>query len=47
MKEEFVTRYVLKEGKLEPLKIKKSEAFKDVAFILKRDKAFLEAMKDL
>jgi len=45
--EEFVTRYILRDGKLHPFKVSKKEAFKDVDFILKRDKKFLEAMKNL
>jgi hypothetical protein len=47
MKEEFVTRYVLRKGKLYPLKVSKKEAFKDIDYILERDKDFLEAMKNL
>ena len=47
MTEEYVTRYVIKNGKVSNLKTKKEEAFKDVEFILKRDKEFLEIMKRL
>ncbi|MBN2095486.1 MAG: hypothetical protein JW727_05540 [Candidatus Aenigmarchaeota archaeon] len=47
MEEEFVTRYVLRDGKLVPFKVSKKEAFRDVAYILRRDKKFLEAMKNL
>ncbi|MGC9310849.1 MAG: hypothetical protein ACP5E4_03970 [Candidatus Aenigmatarchaeota archaeon] len=47
MAEEFVTRFVLKDGKLHPLKVSKREAFRDVEFILRRDKKFLEAMENL
>lgn len=47
MREEYITRYVIENGKLKPLRVKKKEAFKDVDFILKRDKEFLDIMKKL
>jgi hypothetical protein len=40
MKEEYVTRYIIENGKLRKLRVKKSEAFRDVEFILRQDKNF-------
>ena len=47
MKEEYISNYVLENGKLKKMRVKKSEAFKDIDFILKRDKEFLEIMEKL
>lgn len=47
MAEEFVTRFILKDGKLHPLKVSKKKAFKEVHSILKRDKKITDALKNL
>lgn len=47
MKEEYFTRYVIKNGKMKELKVKKKEAMKDIEKILKEDKEFLEIMEKM
>ncbi len=44
MKEEYFTRFVLKDGKMEKVKVRKKEALKDIKELLKEDKDFLEIM---
>ena len=45
MKEEYYTRYVIKEnGKMEKIKVSKKEAREDIKRILKKDKDFLDIM---
>jgi hypothetical protein len=47
MTKEFVTRYILKGGVLQPLKVGKKEAFREVHYILKRDRKITDALKNL
>lgn len=47
MKEEYFTRYIIKNGKMRKLKVKKKEAMKDIEKILKEDKEFLEIMEKM
>lgn len=44
---ETFTRYVLKDGKIEKIKVPKDEALKAIDEILEEDREFLEIMEKL
>lgn len=47
LKMETFTRYVLKDGKIEKIKVPKDEALKAIDEILEEDREFLEIMEKL
>ncbi len=44
---ETFTRYLLKDGKLEKIKVPKEVALKEIDDVLKEDKEFLEIMEKM
>ena len=42
--EQYFTRFVLEDGKMKKVKVRRDEALKDIKEVLKEDREFLEVM---